>query len=93
MLRKFFNGLVFGAGFGIAFVVVWVVGVSYLLPKVLETSHREPKFDNPQSAEVAKPDPSLSPNYSREFSFFKDSGQRMKIPENGGILSMSPTSR
>jgi hypothetical protein len=91
MLKKFLNGLVFGTGFGIAFVIVWSVGVSYLLPKALETSHKEPMFENPQSAEVAKPDPSLVPKSSREFSFFKDSENRMKIPENGGILSMSPT--
>lgn len=92
MLKKFLGGLVFGAGFGIAFVVIWVVGVSYLLPKALETSHMEPAFENPQSAEVAEPDPSLGPKSSREFSFFKDSDNRMKIPENGGILAMSPIS-
>jgi hypothetical protein len=92
MLRKFFNGFLFGTGFGIAFVVIWVVGVIYLLPKALETSHKEPTFENPQSAVIAEPDPSLAPKSSREFSFFKDSENRMKIPENGGILSMSPTS-
>jgi hypothetical protein len=61
------------------------------LPKALEASPKEPTFANPQSAEVAKSDPTLAPKSSREFSFFKDSEHRMKIPENGGILSMSPT--
>lgn len=91
MLKKFLNGLVFGAGFGITFVIVLVVGVSYLLPKAMETAHKEPTFENPQSAEVAKPEPSVAPKSSKEFSFFKNSKSRMKIPENGGILSMSPT--
>ena len=90
MLKKFINGLVFGTGFGIAFFVIWALGVGYLLPKMLETSHKVPTFENPRIAEVAKADSSLAPKSSKEFSFFK--GHQMEIPENGGILSISPSS-
>jgi len=89
MLKKFLDGLVFGTGFGIAFILVWVIGAVYLLPNITETTVNEPTFNDPQSAEIAEPDPSLS---QENFSFFKDSKNLMKIPENGGILSMSPTS-
>ena len=34
MLRKFLNGLVTGAGFGIAFFAVCVVGIYYVLPRI-----------------------------------------------------------
>ena len=92
MLKKFFHGLVFGAGFGIAFVAIWFVGVTYLLPKAFETAQKEPEFTNPQTAEIAKPDLNVSIPLSKEFSFFKHSENRMKIPENGGILAMSAIS-
>lgn len=92
MLKKFFHGLVFGAGFGIAFVAIWFVGMTYFLPKAFETAQKEPEFTNPQTAEIAKPDPTVSIPSSKEFSFFKHSENRMKIPKNGGILSMSPIS-
>lgn len=92
MLKKFLSGLVFGAGFSIAFVAIWIVGVVYLLPRVVGVSHKAPAFEHPKSAEVAKPDHSLAQGSSRKFDFFKNSENRMKIPENGGILSMSPVS-
>ncbi len=92
MLKKFFNGLIFGTGFGIAFVAVWFVGMTYLLPKAFEAAQKEPEFTNPQTAEIAKPDPTVTVPSSKEFSFFKHSDNRMEIPENGGILSMSPIS-
>lgn len=37
MLKKFLNGLAFGAGFGIAFVAVWLAGFYYVVPTVLES--------------------------------------------------------
>ena len=91
MLKKFISGLVFGSGFGIAFFLIWALGVIYLLPKMLETSHKVPNFENPQVAEVAKANPSSSVSKpSKEFSFFKR--HKMEIPKNGGILSISPSS-
>ena len=92
MLTRFLHGLVFGTGFAIAFVAVSIIGVTYLLPKTFEAAQKEPTFQNPRTADLAQPEPSLAPEASRDFSFFKDSESRMKIPDNGGILSMSPTS-
>lgn len=92
MLRKFLDGLVFGAGFGIAFVLVWAIGMSYVMPRLvtsLTTETKQPGFENPREAKVAEPDPSIMPE-KKEFSFFKHSDERMKIPSGGGILSMSP---
>ncbi|BEU02288.1 hypothetical protein OAG1_10880 [Agarivorans sp. OAG1] len=37
MLRKLFNGVVFGTGFGIAFVAIWVIAIYFILPSVLES--------------------------------------------------------
>ena len=37
MFKKFIDGLVFGAGFGIAFVVVWMVAFYLLLPIIAES--------------------------------------------------------
>jgi hypothetical protein len=62
------------------------------IPRVL-TSYtaetKQPAFENPREAEVAEPNPSITPE-RKEFSFFKHSDERMKIPPGGGILSMSP---
>lgn len=91
MLKKFINGLIFGAGFAVAFIIICFIAVTYLLPKALETAQKEPKFKNPQVAEIAKVKPSITPSSSQDFSFFKNSERGMKIPENGGVLAMSPT--
>lgn len=37
MLRKLLDGLFFGAGFGVALFVVWIVGMYYVLPAVMES--------------------------------------------------------
>jgi hypothetical protein len=92
MLKKFLNGLIFGTGFGIAFVIICVVGMTYLLPKTFEMAQKEPEFKNPKTAEIAKPNSADLVVPQKEYSFFKNSENRMKIPENGGILSMSPIS-
>ena len=90
MFRKFVHGLIFGAGFGVAFAAVWIVSLSYILPEVMESKYKEPDFNNPKVAEVVPPKESKSaaPVELGEFSFFKHT-DRMKIP-SGGILAMSP---
>jgi len=35
MMKKFLNGLVFGAGFAISLVIIWYVGVFVITPKIL----------------------------------------------------------
>jgi hypothetical protein len=95
MLKKFFEGAVFGGGFALALAAVWTVwtlGMSYVMPRIMESSLRatkEPEFKKPVDARVVSPTPGGAPE-SKDFSFFKHSGERMKIPQGGGILAMSP---
>ena len=91
MFRKFLHGLIFGAGFGVAFAAVWIISLSYILPEVMESKYKEPDFNNPKVAEVVQPKESkpTAPVEPGEFSFFKRT-DRMKIPSGGGILAMSP---
>src|SRR5258708_10371242 len=87
VLRKFLEGLIFGTGLAIAFVVVWIISMAFVIPRVMEsaTTHSTaPKFENPTDAQVAAPDPSVAGS-PRDFSFFKQSGERMKIPQGGGV--------
>jgi hypothetical protein len=93
MLKRFINGLVFGSGFAIAFVLVGAIAMNYVLPRLVTsaiTETKQPEFKNPKEAEVVKPDSKLPPE-TKDFSFF-NSGGRMEIPSGGGILSMSPVS-
>lgn len=92
MLKRFIDGLVFGAGLAIAFVAVSAIGFYFALPEILSSATvetRQPTFDNPKEAVVAEPQPGITLD-SREFSFYKDTGRRMQVPAGGGILSMSP---
>lgn len=92
MLKKFLDGLIFGTGLAIAFVMITAIGWYLALPKILSSATvetRQPTFDNPKEAIVAEPQPGFAPD-DREFNFYKDTGARMKVPAGGGILSMSP---
>lgn len=92
MLKRFIDGLVFGTGLAIAFVMINAIGWYLVLPKILSSATvetRQPTFDNPKEAVVAEPQPGITPD-NREFNFYKNSGERMKVPAGGGILSMSP---
>ena len=91
MLKKFLDGLIFGAGFGIAFVAVWIVSMSYIFPTVMESKLKEPKFDAPKTAQIAPPQEKVETT-TREYSFFKRSGGGMQIPDGGGILAMAKLS-
>lgn len=92
MLKRFLDGLIFGTGLAIAFVIVTTVGWYLVIPKILSSATvetKQPTFDNPKEAVVAEPQPELTLD-NRKFSFYKDSGARMQVPADGGILSMSP---
>ena len=97
MLKRFLDGLIFGRGFAIAFVAIWTIwtiGVSFVVPRMMEsitTSTKQPEFHNPTEAKIADPAPA-SASEKRDFSFFKESGERMKIPPGGGLLAMAPIS-
>jgi len=91
MFRKFIEGLVFGSGFAIALVVIWTIGMSLVVPRVITSfvpAGKAPEFHNPSEAKVVEPTSSL-PTDGKEFSFFSHTA-RMEIPHGGGILAMSP---
>jgi hypothetical protein len=92
LLRKFVDGLAFGAGLAISFVAVWCIAAYFVLPRLMgpvamETS--TPKFEKPTDAQVVTPDPRAGTK-ERDFSFFRHSADRMAIPQGGGILAMAP---
>lgn len=37
MFKKFFDGLLFGSGFGIAFLIIWIIGMYFVFPRVMES--------------------------------------------------------
>ena len=93
MLKRFLNGIVFGSGFAIAFVLVGAVAMNYVLPRLITsaiTETKQPDFKNPKEVEVIQPVPTSSQE-TKDYSFF-NSGGRLEIPSGGGILSMSPVS-
>jgi hypothetical protein len=95
MLKKFFDGLIFGCGFAFALAAIWTIwtiGMAYFMPRVMDsvaTKTKEPEFERPIDAQVVDPVPGGSAE-ERDFSFFKHAADRMKIPPGGGILAMSP---
>jgi hypothetical protein len=93
MLKRFLDGLVFGAGFAIALFAIWLIGMTSIAPRMMEsmtTRTKQPEFNHPTEAKVAAPDPAAAASDKRDFSLFKDSGERMKIPPGGGLLAVSP---
>lgn len=93
MLKKLLDGLIFGTGLAVAFVIVSAIGLHFALPRILSSATMEtsqPTFDNPKEAVIAVPQPQITLE-EKPYSFFKDHDARMKIPEGGGILAMSPT--
>lgn len=95
LLKKFVDGLIFGSGLALALAAIWTIwsfGMAYFMPRILDASvapTREPEFKKPLDAKVVDGAPGGAAE-KRDFSFFKHSTDRMKIPEGGGILAMSP---
>lgn len=94
-MKKFLDGLLFGCGFAVAFAAIWTMwsfGMAFFMPRMTDlalTTTREPEFKNPAEAQVSPPVPESAPQ-SRDYAFFRHSAERMKIPEGGGLLAMSP---
>ena len=91
MVKRFYEGLVFGLGFAVSFVIIWVLCIYFVLPKMMPAyaiSTKQPKFENPSTAEVREPEATTE---EKEFSIFRNSHSRMVVPVGGGILSISPT--
>lgn len=95
MLKRFFDGVVFGCGFGLALAAIWTVwafGMPYLIPRMVDsavTTTKEPEFKKPVEAQIVDPAPAGA-SERKEFTFFKAPAERMKLPQGGGILAMSP---
>ena len=95
MLRKFLDGLAFGAGFGIAFIAIWYLVFMLMLPGMLEnrpsrtvfSPDRTERFPTGTPAQIDSP-PAISPSrrflgstgiYDGEFSH-----------DNSGTLASGP---
>jgi hypothetical protein len=96
MLRKILDGALFGVGFAVAAMVVWLISTMVVMPWMWESRHttlvtRDPEFSKPVEAKIAGPKPGAAIE-RKEYSFFKHSKDRMQVPPGGGILAMSPMS-
>lgn len=94
MLRKILDGALFGVGFAVAAIVVWLVSTMVVMPWLWESGYpnlvtRDPEFSKPVEARIAGPKPGATIE-RKEYSFFKHSKDRMQVPPGGGILAMSP---
>jgi hypothetical protein len=95
MMKKFLDGLIFGCGFAFALAAIWTIwtiGMAYFMPRIMDSvtaATREPEFKKPVDAKIVDPVPGGAAD-ERDFSFFKHSADRMKLPPGGGILAMSP---
>src|SRR5258708_39419994 len=94
MPKKFLEGVVFGGGFALAFVAIWMIwtfGMTYFMPRIMGSSFttNEPEFKKPVEAQDASPAPVGLPE-SKDFNFFKPSADRTKSPQGGGVLALSP---
>src|SRR5258708_28626511 len=71
--------------------MIWTFGMTYFMRRIMgwNFTTNEPEFKKPVEAQVASPAPGSLPE-SKDFNFFKPSADRMKIPQGGGILAMSP---
>lgn len=88
MFNKFLQGLVYGSGFAIAFVVIWAIGLVYVLPAAIERSNKKTPDMSGASTESVVPI-TESTKLNREFKLHKDSEYDRKIPKNGGMLSIA----
>lgn len=95
MFEKFIQGLVFGAGFGIAFVVILYVSKPYVFPEGSAISYTDmPQFERPlaEPPKITIPVTTAPANAETpgDSSVEQGSGDDAEIPESGGILTMSP---
>lgn len=88
MLNKFLNGLVFGAGFAIAFLAIWTIGLSYVVPTVLENvTNRSPDMAGGTETTVVPIEKGRKS--VKSFTLHKRLEEERKIPVGGGMLSIA----
>jgi hypothetical protein len=93
MIKRIFDGLLFGFGFAIAYIIIWSIWTYFVLPHTFGTFPStyvatQPKFEKPKEAKVLVPDTTLIAE-NQDFNLIKGAGEQMKIPNGGGILAMS----
>ncbi len=59
MFKRLVDGLIFGAGFGIAFVAVWIVAIYFILPNIVVSRFEAPSVES-SSDDVVAGVPSIS---------------------------------
>lgn len=86
MLKKFINGLVFGAGFGMAFVAVWIIAIYFIFPAFVKgrfesgvVNHSEKEITTVPKVEESKRFLGYPATYSGDFQ-----------DNNTGVLSRGP---
>jgi len=94
MFKMFLGGVAWGSGLAIAVVAVWIVATLLAVPMMpgsLTGAPGQPDLTNLKQTPIVTPAPGPDPA-RRDFTFFKHSAGRMKVPPGGGILAMSATS-
>ena len=88
MFKKFLQGLVFGSGFAIAFVAIWTISISYVIPTAIDNASKmEPDLSGAKTESVIPLTENSSPK--RKFSLYNNPENERKIPANGGMLSIA----
>ena len=89
MWKKFVQGLFFGSGAAIAFVAIWIVSASYVIPAAMkEIANQTPDMSGGKPADVIPlaEDGSVP---TRQFELHKGMEHERKIPQGGGMLSIA----
>jgi hypothetical protein len=92
MLRKLLQGLMFGFGLGIALAVVLTIYFQFVLPNMIQVEMHAPDMAHVDPAEVVpieEPKVIGRQKTTREFRLRAGNAHERRIPENGGMLSIS----
>ena len=57
MLKKLLDGLIFGTGFGIAFVAIWIAAIYFILPSVMDSRFDSSEIINPSENVIGEAPP------------------------------------
>lgn len=84
MLKKLLNGLIFGTGFGLAFVIIWIIAIYFVLPKVFESKFESGIVGN------TKKEISTAPSINTPTRFLGSPAIHSSGFTNEGVLSKGP---
>jgi len=83
MFKKFIDGLVFGSGFGLAFIVIWIVAIYFLLPTIAE--NRIQTISSSPSTEV-----NIVPSIQPPGKYLGSTNISSSGFSRGGVLASGP---